>query len=156
MIQTESRLKVADNSGAKEVLCIRVLGGTKKRYARIGDTIVVTVKDAAPAAAAKKGTVCTQMKVLSNVLKNYKFILGNFPSTEEGLQALVKNPDPDRYTNYPDGSFLDEGRLPKDAWSHPFYYTNDAGKFEIISLGADAKEGGEGENSDITYSSCQK
>ena len=57
MIQTESRLKVADNSGAKEVLCIRVLGGTRKRYARIGDTIVVTVKDAAPAAGAKKGTV---------------------------------------------------------------------------------------------------
>ncbi|MGB0916179.1 MAG: 50S ribosomal protein L14 [Flavobacteriales bacterium] len=57
MVQTESRLKVADNSGAKEVLCIRVLGGTRKRYARIGDTIVVTVKDAAPAAAAKKGTV---------------------------------------------------------------------------------------------------
>ena len=57
MIQTESRLKVADNSGAKEVLCIRVLGGTGKRYARIGDTIVVTVKDAAPSAGAKKGTV---------------------------------------------------------------------------------------------------
>ena len=57
MIQTESRLKVADNSGAKEVLCIRVLGGTRKRYARIGDTIVVTVKDAAPAAGAKKGTL---------------------------------------------------------------------------------------------------
>ncbi len=57
MIQTESRLKVADNSGAKEVLCIRVLGGTRKRYARIGDTIVVTVKDAVPAGNAKKGTV---------------------------------------------------------------------------------------------------
>jgi large subunit ribosomal protein L14 len=57
MIQTESRLKVADNSGAKEVLCIRVLGGTKKRYARIGDEIVVTVKDAVPAGNAKKGTV---------------------------------------------------------------------------------------------------
>jgi large subunit ribosomal protein L14 len=57
MIQTESRLKVADNSGAKEVLCIRVLGGTRKRYARIGDTIVVTVKDATPAGNAKKGTV---------------------------------------------------------------------------------------------------
>ena len=57
MIQTESRLKVADNSGAKEVLCIRVLGGTKKRYARIGDTIVVTVKDAVPSGNAKKGTV---------------------------------------------------------------------------------------------------
>ena len=57
MIQTESRLKVADNSGAKEVLCIRVLGGTRKRYARIGDTIVVTVKDAVPSGNAKKGSV---------------------------------------------------------------------------------------------------
>ena len=57
MIQTESRLRVADNSGAKEVLCIRVLGGTKRRYASIGDQIVVTVKDAMPASATKKGTV---------------------------------------------------------------------------------------------------
>lgn len=57
MLQQESRLAVADNSGAKEVLCIRVLGGTKKRYARIGDVIVVTVKDALPSGNAKKGTV---------------------------------------------------------------------------------------------------
>ena len=57
MIQQESRLSVADNSGAKEVLCIRVLGGTKKRYARIGDKIVVTVKDAIPSGNIKKGTV---------------------------------------------------------------------------------------------------
>lgn len=57
MIQTESRLNVADNSGAKQVLCIRVLGGTGKRYARIGDTIVVTVKDAVPSGNAKKGSV---------------------------------------------------------------------------------------------------
>ena len=56
MIQQESRLNVADNSGAKEVLCIRVLGGTARRYARIGDTIVVTVKDAMPNGQAKKGT----------------------------------------------------------------------------------------------------
>ncbi len=56
MIQSESRLKVADNSGAKEVLCIRVLGGSKRRYASIGDTIVVTVKDASPG-GIKKGTV---------------------------------------------------------------------------------------------------
>lgn len=56
MIQQESRLKVADNSGAKEVLCIRVLGGSKRRYASIGDTIVVTVKDASPG-GIKKGTV---------------------------------------------------------------------------------------------------
>ncbi len=56
MIQQESRLKVADNSGAKEVLCIRVLGGSKRRYASIGDTIVVTVKDSSPG-GLKKGTV---------------------------------------------------------------------------------------------------
>jgi len=57
MIQHESRLIVADNSGAKEVLCINVLGGTRKKYATIGDIIVVTVKSAIPAADVKKGTV---------------------------------------------------------------------------------------------------
>lgn len=56
MIQSESRLKVADNSGAKEVLCIKVLGGSKKRYASVGDQIVVTVKDTTPG-GVKKGTV---------------------------------------------------------------------------------------------------
>ena len=57
MIQQESRLKVADNSGAKEVLCIRVLGGTKRRYASIGDQVVVTVKEATPSGNVKKGQV---------------------------------------------------------------------------------------------------
>jgi large subunit ribosomal protein L14 len=57
MIQQESRLNVADNSGAKEVLCIRVLGGTKRKYASLGDKIVVTVKDAIPSGNIKKGTV---------------------------------------------------------------------------------------------------
>jgi len=57
MIQQESRLSVADNSGAKEVLCINVLGGTGRRYASIGDTIVVTVKNAMPSGNIKKGTV---------------------------------------------------------------------------------------------------
>ena len=57
MIQQETRLSVADNSGAKEVLCIRVLGGTRHRYATIGETIVVTVKSAIPGGDIKKGTV---------------------------------------------------------------------------------------------------
>ena len=57
MIQQESRLRVADNSGAKEVLCIRVLGGTSKKYATIGDTIVVAVKSALPSGEIKKGAV---------------------------------------------------------------------------------------------------
>jgi large subunit ribosomal protein L14 len=57
MIQQESRLRVADNSGAREVLCIRVLGGSRRRYASIGDIFVATVKDAIPGAAVKKGDV---------------------------------------------------------------------------------------------------
>ena len=57
MIQPESRLSVADNSGAKEVLCIKVLGGSKRRYASVGDIIVVTVKEAIPRGKVKKGTV---------------------------------------------------------------------------------------------------
>lgn len=57
MIQQESRLKVADNSGAKEILCIRVLGGTRRRYARVGDVIVASVKDANPSGNVKKKSV---------------------------------------------------------------------------------------------------
>lgn len=65
MIQTESRLKVADNSGAKEVLCIKVLGGTRRRYASIGDVFVAAVKDAIPGAGVKRGDVvkCVVVRV---------------------------------------------------------------------------------------------
>jgi large subunit ribosomal protein L14 len=65
MIQQETRLKVADNSGAKEVLCIKVLGGSRRRYASIGDTIVVTVKEASPG-GLKKGTVSKAVVVRTN------------------------------------------------------------------------------------------
>ena len=63
MLQQESRLKVADNTGAKEVLCIRVLGGTKRRYASIGDKIVVSVKESTPSGNVKKGAVSTAVVV---------------------------------------------------------------------------------------------
>ena len=63
MIQQESRLKVTDNSGAKEVLCIRVLGGTRRRYASVGDIIVVTVKSTIPSSDIKKGAVTRAMIV---------------------------------------------------------------------------------------------
>lgn len=63
MVQQESRLKVADNTGAKEVLCIRVLGGTKRRYASVGDKIVVSVKEATPNGNTKKGSVSTAVVV---------------------------------------------------------------------------------------------
>ncbi len=63
MVQQESRLRVADNTGAKEVLTIRVLGGTKKRYASVGDKIVVSIKDTSPNGSVKKGTVSTAVVV---------------------------------------------------------------------------------------------
>ena len=63
MVQQESRLKVADNTGAKEVLTIRVLGGTKRRYASVGDKIVVSIKDATPNANVKKGAVSTAVVI---------------------------------------------------------------------------------------------
>lgn len=63
MVQQETRLKVADNTGAKEVLTIRVLGGTKRRYASVGDKIVVSVKDATPNGSVKKGSVSTAVVV---------------------------------------------------------------------------------------------
>ncbi|HNW99415.1 MAG TPA: 50S ribosomal protein L14 [Bacteroidales bacterium] len=66
MIQQESRLIVADNSGAKEVLCIKVLGGTRRRYASVGDKIIVTVKDALPSGNIKKGTVSKAVVVRTN------------------------------------------------------------------------------------------
>ncbi|KAB2808125.1 50S ribosomal protein L14 [Phaeocystidibacter luteus] len=63
MVQQESRLRVADNTGAKEVLCIRVLGGTKRRYASVGDKIVVSVKQSTPSGNVKKGAVSTAVVV---------------------------------------------------------------------------------------------
>ena len=63
MIQQESRLSVADNSGAKEVMCIRVLGGTKKKYASVGDKIIVAIKNAIPSGNVKKGSVAKAVVV---------------------------------------------------------------------------------------------
>ncbi|MFN0276896.1 MAG: 50S ribosomal protein L14 [Chitinophagales bacterium] len=66
MVQQESRLKVADNSGAREVLCIRVLGSTRRRYASLGDKIIVSVKEATPGGGVKKGSVSTAVVVRVN------------------------------------------------------------------------------------------
>jgi len=83
MIQQESRLNVADNSGAKEVLCIRVLGNSGQDYARIGDKIVVTIKDAIPASAIKKGTVAKAVIVRTkNKLRRKD---GSYPSVHGQL-----------------------------------------------------------------------
>ena len=87
MIQTESRLGVADNSGAKEVLCIRVLGGTKRRYASIGDKIVVTVKSAMPNGQVKKGTV--QKAVVVRTIKEIRRPDGSYIRFDDNACVLL-------------------------------------------------------------------
>jgi large subunit ribosomal protein L14 len=87
MIQQESRLAVADNSGAKEVLCIRVLGGTGKRYASVGDKIVVTVKAALSSSSMKKGTVATAVVVRTK--KEIKRADGSYIRFGENAAVLL-------------------------------------------------------------------
>lgn len=87
MIQSESRLKVADNSGAKEVLCIHVLGGTKRRYASVGDTIVVTIKSALPSSQVKKGTVSKAVVVRTK--KEIRRKDGSYIRFEENAAVLL-------------------------------------------------------------------
>ncbi len=87
MIQTESRLKVADNSGAKEVMCVHVLGGTRRRYASVGDTIVVSVKSAIPSSAIKKGTVSKAVVVRTK--KEIRRKDGSYIRFEENAAVLL-------------------------------------------------------------------
>lgn len=89
MIQQESRLSVADNSGAKEVLCIRVLGGTKRRYASVGDKIVVTVKSASPSGDVKKGTVSKAVVVRTS--KEVRRPNGSYIRFDDNAVVLLNN-----------------------------------------------------------------
>jgi large subunit ribosomal protein L14 len=89
MIQQESRCIVADNSGAKVVLCIRVLGGTRKHYASLGDTIVVTVKSATPGAEVKKGSVSKAIVVRTS--KEVRRSDGSYIRFDDNAVVLLNN-----------------------------------------------------------------
>ncbi|MBK7214117.1 MAG: 50S ribosomal protein L14 [Bacteroidales bacterium] len=89
MIQQESRLTVADNSGAKEVLCIRVLGGTRKRYASVGDRIIVSVKNAIPSGNIKKGTVAKAVVVRTK--KEIRRVDGSYIRFDDNAVVLLNN-----------------------------------------------------------------
>lgn len=89
MIQQESRCSVADNSGAKEVLVIRVLGGTKKRYASVGDNVVVTVKSALPSGGIKKGTVSKAVVVRTK--KEVRRADGSYIRFDDNAVVLLNN-----------------------------------------------------------------
>ena len=89
MIQVESRLTVADNSGAREVLCIRVLGGTRRRYATVGDIIVVTVKNVIPSSEIKKGTVSKALIVRTK--KEVRRADGSYIRFDDNACVLLSN-----------------------------------------------------------------
>ena len=91
MIQSESRVIVADNSGAKEALCIRVLGGTKRRYASIGDKIVVTIKHALPAGGIKKGAI--SKAVIVRVKKEIRRADGSYIRFDDNAVVLLNAQD---------------------------------------------------------------
>ena len=96
MIQQETRLNVADNSGAKEVLCIRVLGGTGRKYASLGDKIVVTVKSALPSGEVKKGTVSKAVVVRTK--KEVRRQDGTYIRFDDNAVVLLNNTDEIRGT----------------------------------------------------------
>jgi len=87
MIQSFTRLKVADNSGAKKIMCINVLGGTRRRYARVGDTIVASVKEATPGAAVKKGDVVRAVVV--RTAKIYGRLDGTYIRFDENAAVVL-------------------------------------------------------------------
>ena len=89
MIQTETRLKVADNSGAKELLCIRILGGTSRRYANIGDVIVCAVKDATPGGVVKKGDVVKAVVVRTK--KGARRADGSYVKFDQNAAVIIKD-----------------------------------------------------------------
>lgn len=89
MIQPESRLRVADNSGAKELLCIRVLGGTSRKYANIGDIIVCAVKEATPGGVVKKGDVVKAVVVRTR--KGSRRIDGSYVKFDQNAAVIIKD-----------------------------------------------------------------
>ena len=99
MIQTESYLEVADNSGARRVMCIKVLGGSKRRYARVGDLIKVTVKEAIPRGKVKKGQVMTAVVVRTR--KGVRRPDGSLIKFDDNARsAAEQSAGPDRYSYF--------------------------------------------------------
>ena len=113
MIQQESRLKVADNTGAKQILCIRVLGGSGRRYAGIGDVIVATVKDAIPGGNVKKGDVVKAVIVRTS--KERRRADGSYIKFDENAAVIIKPDNDPRGTRIfgPVGRELREKRFMK-------------------------------------------
>ncbi len=95
---------------------------------------------------------CTQMGSIKEALKMFKLDNGKYPDTDEGIEALIKNPNPDKYPNYSSSPYLE--KMPKDPWGKYFTYIKTGKDFKIISLGPDRAEGGSGQDADIEFPKC--
>lgn len=104
---------------------------------------------------AKQKLVCIQMKSLNESLKMFKVDNGAYPTSEEGLKALMVNPDPDAYSSYSPSAYIEGKNLPKDPWNKSYIYLNTDENIELISLGSDGKEGGKNEEKDQKLSECR-
>ena len=141
MVQQESRLLVADNSGAKEVLVIRVLGGTKRRYASIGDQVVITVKDATPAGNVKKGQVSRAVVVRTK--KEVRRSDGSYIRFDNNAVVLLSDTGEMRGTRIfgPVARELREKQFMKIVKNlgKPFFFNDFGGSGEILEFGKSRK-----------------
>ena len=100
---------------------------------------------------AKRKITCIQMKSIGQALKLFKIDNGKYPSTEDGLQALISSSE-DESSNFTKGGYLEGGKIPTDPWNNTYIYTSDDNVFDIISIGANKTEGG---GDDIYFSKCK-
>ena len=105
---------------------------------------------------AKRDLACVQMKTIYEALKQFKWDNGVFPSTQEGIKALIKNPNEQKFTKYDKNGYLDAKRVPRDPWDSEYIYIKNSNEIELVSLGPDKKEGGTGEETDIRFPACQE
>lgn len=105
---------------------------------------------------AKQKLVCVQMKSIAESLNLFRADNGMYPTTDEGLAALMHNPSPEKYKSYSTSGYLGGKSLPKDPWKNQFIYTNSGSSFELTSKGADGADGGDDDGKDIKFSECQE
>jgi len=136
---TEAYLSNARGFTLTEMLIVIALIG-------IVGTLVIT-QVAGRFETAKVNSAKIQIRSLSDNLTSFRMDCNRYPTTEQGLEALASQPE-GGCKNYPEGGYIK--KLPKDPWDNPYIYSSDGRTFEIISLGADGLEGGEGNNADIS------
>ena len=143
----------------------KIIGRTEKNAFTLLELLVVILilgllagtvvpKIIGSATKAKVDLVCTSMAGAAQAIKMFKVDNGMYPETEEGFEALQTNPDPDKYSNYATTAYLEH--LPTDSWGAKMVYLKVGNGFDIISYGADKREGGTDEYADIKYSQCHK